>query len=113
VRTINEVLEDTYPILLIDKMISIFQKRYLSTKKDIYLPKRPHCMYLSTFRQFQFNFNFAINMKQKRLSQIYFGVKTEDFKSSKKSLELFYIKCDNYSKEETIQGRKLLNNRRF
>ena len=52
---------------------------------------------LSSFRQFQFNFKFAINMKQnndetlesqkqKRLSQIYFGVKTEDFKSSKKVL---------------------------
>ena len=47
------------------------------------------------------------------LSQIYFGVWTEGYKSSKKSLELFYIKCDHYSREETIQGRKLLNNRRF
>ena len=35
------------------------------------------------------------------------------FKLKQKSLELFYIKCDHYSREETIQGRKLLNNRRF
>ena len=27
---------------------------------------------------------------------------------AKQSLELFYIKCGNYSREETIQGRKLL-----
>jgi hypothetical protein len=48
-------------------------------------------VHLSIFKQFQFNFKFAINMKQnndetlespakKKLSQIYFGVKTEDFK---------------------------------
>ena len=33
------------------------------------------------------------------------GVKTEGLKSSKRVWN--YLKCDHYSKEETIQGRKL------
>jgi hypothetical protein len=58
------------------------------------------------------------NLQEKRLSQIYFGVKTKDFKSSKKSSgTLLYkvqqlFKGGNYSREETIRGRKLLNNMR-
>ena len=52
-------------------------------------------MYLGTFRQFQFNFKFAINKKQnnderlessakKIITDILCGVKIEDLKSSKK-----------------------------
>ena len=46
------------------------------------------------------------NLQQKRLSQIYFGFKTEDLKLNKKSVELFYIKCDHYSKYGCLQKSK-------